>query len=57
MEARQTPSTARGLSSEAIEFFKEQAKDKLPCAPLFTEDGETPWRRHVWCRQMQAAIA
>jgi integrase len=45
------------LSAEAIAFFKEQGKDKLPGAPLFTEDGETPWRRHVWCRQMQAAIA
>jgi integrase len=29
----------------------------LPGAPLFTEDGRTPWRRHVWARQMQAAIA
>jgi integrase len=45
------------LSAEAIEFFKAQCKDKLPGAPLFTEDGETPWRRHVWARQMQAAIA
>jgi len=45
------------LSIEAIEFFNEQSKDKLPGAPLFTEDGETPWRRHVWCRQMQAAIS
>ena len=25
-------------------------------APLFTEDGETPWRRHVWARAVQAAI-
>jgi hypothetical protein len=40
------------LSAEALEFFKEQSKDKLPGAPLFTEDGETPWRRHVWARQM-----
>ena len=45
------------LSAEAVEFFKEQSRDKLPGAPLFTEDGETPWRRHVWARQMQAAIA
>jgi hypothetical protein len=43
--------------AEAIEFFKQQSKDKLPGARLFTEDGETPWRRHVWARQMQAAIA
>jgi len=45
------------LSAEAIEFFKEQSKDKLPSAPLFTEDGETPWRRHIWAREMRAAIA
>src|SRR5690242_17016718 len=45
------------LSVEAIEFFKEQSKDKLPGAPLFTEDGETPWRRHIWARETRAAIA
>jgi integrase len=45
------------LSTEAIEFFKEQSKDKLPNAPLFTEDGETPWRRHVWAKGVRAAIA
>jgi integrase len=45
------------LSAEAIEFFKEQSKDKLPGAPLFTEDGEMPWRRHIWAREMRAAIA
>ena len=28
------------LSAEAIEFFREQSKDKLPSAPLFTEHGE-----------------
>jgi len=35
------------LSAEVIAFFKEQAKGKLPGAPHFAEDGETPWRRHV----------
>lgn len=44
------------LSAEAVEFFKEQAKDKLANAPLFTEDGETPWRRHIWAREMRAAV-
>jgi integrase len=38
------------LSAEAVEFFKAQSKDKLPSAPLFTEDGETPWRRHACAR-------
>src|SRR5215469_4571575 len=45
------------LSAEAIEFFNEQSKDKLPSAPLFAEDGETPWRRHIWAREMRAAVA
>lgn len=45
------------LSAQAIEFFKKQAQDKLPSAYLFTEDGETPWRRHTWAREMRAAIA
>jgi hypothetical protein len=40
------------LSPDGIEFFKEQSRDKLPGAPLFTEDGETPWRRHIWAREM-----
>jgi len=26
-------------------------------APLFPEDGEQPWRRHVWAREVRAAIA
>jgi integrase len=45
------------LSADGIELFKEQSKDKLPGAPLFTEDGETPWRRHIWAGEMRAAIA
>jgi len=45
------------LDTEAVAFFSEQSKDKLPDAPLLTEDGETPWRRHMWARHMRAAIA
>src|SRR5579864_5062837 len=30
------------LDDEGIVFFKSQAKDKLPAAPLFTEDGQKP---------------
>jgi integrase len=45
------------LSAEGIEFFKEQSRDKLPGARLFTEDGETPWRRHVWAKEVRAPIA
>ena len=44
------------LSTEAIAFFREQSRDKLPNAPLLTEDGETSWRRHVWARAVRAAI-
>lgn len=45
------------LGPEGVAFFTRQAKNKLPQAHLFTEDGETPWRRHQWCRQIKAAIA
>lgn len=44
------------LSDEGAKFFARMAKDKLPQAPLFTEDGEQPWRRHVWAKQIRAAI-
>jgi integrase len=45
------------LSSDAIHFFQCQCVDKLPSAPLFTEDGEQTWRRHIWSRRIRAAIA
>ena len=45
------------LDAVAVAFFDGLAKDKLPGACLFTEDGETPWRRHVWAREVRAAIA
>jgi integrase len=45
------------LSPEGVRFFATQAADKLPRAPLFTEDGEQPWRRHMWARQIRAAVA
>jgi integrase len=44
------------LGKEGVEFFAERAKDKLPSSPLFTEDGEQTWRRHIWARQFRAAI-
>ena len=44
------------LGSDGVEFFAERAKGKLPAAPLFTEDGERTWRRHIWARQFRAAI-
>lgn len=45
------------LGPEGIEFFTAQAKGKLPAAYLFTEDGLQEWRRHVWAREIRAAIA
>jgi integrase len=44
------------LSADGIAFFEVQAAGKLPRAPLFTEDGEQPWRRHVWAREVRAAV-
>lgn len=44
------------LGPEGIEFFTAQARDKLPAAYLFTEDGVQEWRRHVWAREIRAAI-
>jgi integrase len=44
------------LAPDGIKFFAERAKDKLHAAPLFTEDGEQTWRRHMWARRFRAAI-
>lgn len=44
------------LGPEGIAFFERQAADKPPEAPIFTEDGEKPWRRHMWARQVRAAV-
>ena len=45
------------LDEEGIAFFKLQAKDKLPAAPLFTEEGRKPWRRDQWAEEVRKAIA
>jgi integrase len=45
------------LSTSGAQFFKRQCKNKLPTAPIFTEDGSQPWRRHRWARGINAAIA
>jgi len=36
------------------DFFNEQARDKLPKAPLFT-DGPNLWRRERWAEEFRAA--
>jgi integrase len=43
------------LDKDGIAFFTQCAADKLPAAPLFTENGEQPWRRHIWARAMREA--
>lgn len=44
------------LGPEGIAFFETQTADKLPGALIFTEDGETQWRRHMWARRVRAAV-
>jgi len=43
------------LSAEGVKFFTQQTADKLPAAPIFTEDGVQPWRRGNWAEQVRAA--
>jgi len=45
------------LGPDGVTFFRQQARDRLPTALLFTEDGERPWRRHMWSRAIRAAIS
>jgi integrase len=45
------------LDEEGIVFFKSQTRNKLPTAPLFTCDGQKPWRRDLWADGVRAAIA
>jgi integrase len=44
------------LGPEGIAFFEKHTADKLPGAPIFTEDGQQPWRRHMWARRVREAI-
>ena len=43
------------LDKDGVAFFTQCAVDKLHAAPLFTENGEHPWRRHIWARAMRDA--
>jgi integrase len=44
------------LPADAVPFFKAQARGKLPAAPLFPDATGAPYRRHVWSREIRAAI-
>ena len=43
------------LSADGVTFFDEQAKDKLPKALMFTQDGSRAWERSAWAEQFRAA--
>lgn len=45
------------LSVDGAEFFKEQTKDKLPGALLFTDAAGKQWERHEWAAEIRAAMA
>jgi integrase len=45
------------LGPDGVAFFTQLAADKVPAAFLLTEDGEQPWRRHMWAREVRAAVA
>jgi integrase len=45
------------LSPAGVAFFREQARDKLPTAPLLTDDRGRAWERHEWARAFRAASA
>lgn len=45
------------LGEDGVAYFKVQSRDRPPAAYLFTEDGEQPWRRHMWARRFRAAVA
>ncbi|WAT17107.1 tyrosine-type recombinase/integrase [Aurantiacibacter sp. MUD11] len=44
------------LPAEAAKLFAEQAKDKLPGAPLFMRANGTAWDKHSWKLPIAAAV-
>lgn len=43
------------LSTAAVEFFKECAKDKLPGAPLLSDEFGNRWRKDAWKKPFRKA--
>jgi len=43
------------LPAQAAGLLKEQARGKLPAAPLFTRDNGKPWNRDAWKRPIKDA--
>lgn len=44
------------LPTDAAALFAEQAKDKLPAAPLFTREGGKRWDKHTWKGPINDAV-
>lgn len=44
-----------GIPSAVVEFLKQQAKNKLPSAPLFTRADGRPWDKDMWKHPIKAA--
>lgn len=44
------------LSTTALEFFKEEAKDKLPTAPLLTDSFGNRWNKDSWKKVFKEAV-
>jgi integrase len=53
----QIKSRAVQLSDEGIEFFKDQARRKLPQAALISNDEGTHWTDQQWCDGIASTIA
>ena len=44
------------IPGQTAAFLKEQAKDKLPAAPLFARAGSAHWNRDAWKVPIKAAV-
>jgi integrase len=44
------------LGADALPFFRQQARRKLPAAPLFPDSAGQPLRRHIWSIETRAGI-
>lgn len=44
------------LPASVVEFFRAQAKGKLPTASLFSRADGTPWNKDAWKKHVKAAV-
>ncbi len=45
-----------GLPTETADFFREQAKGKLPAAPLVAQRNGTHWDKDAWKKPIKSAV-